>query len=235
MGTPRASFSPTEHPLSVSFPETRKGNGCRPLDRLPVFASIPPPAEATLTLSPSGRSEEEDPVSQGPFRGLVHTGTGWQGARPESRSPFHVAEPRGSDRGESGKRGRPGGRCRVRRVGPGPAGPGKRQVGGLRPSGAPVSRATGQPAARRRLGDRPAPPRTPGPAAASRAYLAGEVQLRLAVERLAVLAAVRVEAAVESGRNRGGPGRPRRAWLRGEHRGRHRRVHRGATPLRRHL
>lgn len=120
-------------------------------------------------------------------------------------------------------------------VGPGPAGPEEWQVGGLRPSDTRVSRATGQPAACRRLGDRPAPPRTPGPATASRAYLAGEVQLRLAVERLAVLAAVRVEAAMESGRGRGSPGRPRRAGLGGKHRGRNRRVHRGATPLRRHL
>lgn len=46
----------------------------------------------------------------------------------------------------------------------------------------------------------PSPP-APG------AYLAGEVQLRSAVERLAVLAAVRVEAAVEPGGSRRGSGR----------------------------
>lgn len=161
-----------------------------------------------------------------------------QSARPVLRARFHVAEPRGSDRGGSGERGRPGGHCPVPRVGPGPARPAARQVGGLRLSRVPVSRTTGRPAARRRLGDRPARSGTPGPAAAaaaSRAYLAGEVQLRLAVERLAVLAAVRVEAAVESCRSRRGPGRSRRAGLGGEHRGWHRRLHRGATPLRRHL
>lgn len=54
--TPWTSFSPTEQLLSVSFPETRKRNGCHPLDWLPVFASIPPPAQATLTLGPLGRS-----------------------------------------------------------------------------------------------------------------------------------------------------------------------------------
>lgn len=242
------------HPYSrlshyfVSFPQTRKRGGCHPCLpslRLPVSEHPqpkPPPPSVVRDAQRGRHPGSRVPALRGPEEEERRPGAGTSRARSAAvvGRPGSTWRSRGAEI-SAGARSAGGRVCASgnRSGGPGAARPSHvpesgRWAGSVR-SRVPASPATGRrvPAVtRRRLGQLRVPSE---PTAAARAYLAGEVQLRFAVERLAVLAAVRVEAAVEPGRGRRGPGRPRGAGFGGEHRGRHRRVHRGATPLRRHL
>lgn len=209
--------------------------------RLPLRLPDPPALalpEPPSTLGCRGQSTERVPLDVPGRRHRVGTAT--------ARAAAGVGRPRSTWRSRgvviSAGAGRRGGRVGATREGlrcPRAAGaapsPGARRASrtyrwaGLGPPAPAVAPETARPTARFPLSALSPQPPAPG------AYLAGEVQLRFAVERLAVLAAVRVEAPVEPGGSRSGSGRPRRAGLGGEHRGRDRRLHRGATPLRRHL
>lgn len=159
LDAPRTSFSPTELLLSVSFPETGKRNGCHPL---PVFASIPPPAQATLTLGPPGRSEKRKTLRlRDPSRGGRAGPHGDKGrrARGQSREPRSTWRSRGT--AIEARAGSAGGRWMLpgAESGPGPRRSG-RAAGGraasLRRSREPCHWTAGCP---------PSPRRPPGPSA----------------------------------------------------------------------
>lgn len=240
-GIPRTTLSPTEQLLSVSFPTPGRAGAAF---LLPDWGEGGRATRSSRASAPPAPAPSD---SRPPSRGRWHrSGTATARGAAGGGSPRSTWRSRGAviwaedrrrealpweDRGARPSGATP---ALAREL---PARP--RQVGGLGPA-PPAPSPAPSPLSWRRLGPPTCPPqRPPGPlsvaAAGAQAYLAGEVQLRLAVERLAVLAAVRVEAAVEPGGSRRGPGRPRGAGLGGEHRGRDRRVHRGATPLRRHL